>query len=156
MRHNGDDWQGGGRGINPEHEVNRPDRDGDGLSDKWEQINKRDPADGRLVFEFDCGGWQTEGWESSGISGNIAGFLGDLVFALGESGSRLVKRVTAHYRGRNVVIRYPRPNRFRSVFHPPSRERTGRSHCPGPHNVSLDPSRLVSDRCLRKKHRTQS
>ncbi len=90
MRHNGDDWPEG-RGINPEHEVNRPDRDGDGLSDKWEQINKRDPADGRLVFEFDCGGWQTEGWESSGIPDNIAGFQGYLGFALGESGSRLVR-----------------------------------------------------------------
>ncbi|MFP6763133.1 MAG: sulfatase-like hydrolase/transferase, partial [Planctomycetaceae bacterium] len=91
MRHNGDDWQGG-RGVNPEYEINRPDRDGDGLSDKWEQINKRDPADGRLVFEFDCGGWQTEGWESSGISDNIAGFQGYLGFALGESGSRLIRK----------------------------------------------------------------
>ncbi len=91
MRHNGDDWQGG-RGVNPEYEVNRPDNDGDGLSDKWEQINKRDPADGRLVFEFDCGGWQTEGWESSGIPDNIAGFQGYLGFALGASGSRLVRR----------------------------------------------------------------
>ncbi|MDG1897816.1 MAG: sulfatase-like hydrolase/transferase [Fuerstiella sp.] len=91
MRHNGDDWQGG-RGVNPEYEVNRPDSDGDGLSDKWEVINKRDPADGRLVFEFDCGGWQTEGWESSGIPDNIAGFQGYLGFALGDSGSRLVRK----------------------------------------------------------------
>ncbi|MDG2128174.1 MAG: sulfatase-like hydrolase/transferase [Fuerstiella sp.] len=90
MRHNGDDWQGG-RGVNPEYEVNRADSDGDGLSDKWEQINNRDPADGRLVFEFDCGGWQTEGWKSRGISDNIAGFQGYLGFALAESGNRLVR-----------------------------------------------------------------
>lgn len=81
LRHNGDDWQGG-RGVNPEYEINRSDSDGDGLSDKWEKLNGRDPKDGRLVFRFDCGGWQTEGWESEGIEDNIAGFLGTLGFTM--------------------------------------------------------------------------
>lgn len=81
LRHNGDDWKGG-RGVNPEYEINRPDNDGDGLSDKWETINGRDPSDGRLYYEFDCGGWQTEGWEGIGIDDNIAGFLGYLDFTL--------------------------------------------------------------------------
>ncbi len=91
LRHNGDDWQGG-RGVNPEYEINRPDNDGDGLSDKWEKLNNRDPKDGRLAFEFDCGGWQTEGWESKGIADNIAGFQGFLEFTLGEKGNRLIRR----------------------------------------------------------------
>ena len=82
-RHNGDDWQGG-RGVNPEYEINRKDSDGDGLSDKWEKINGRDPNDGRLYYEFDCGGWQTEGWEGININDNIAGFLGYLDFSLGS------------------------------------------------------------------------
>ncbi len=89
LRHNGDDWQGG-RGVNPEYEINRPDSDGDGLSDKWETINGRDPRDGRLVYEFDCGGWQTEGWESKGVDDNIAGYLGTLGFSVGKK-SRLVR-----------------------------------------------------------------
>jgi N-sulfoglucosamine sulfohydrolase len=83
LRHNGDDWQGG-RGVNPEYEINRPDNDGDGLSDKWEEINGRDPSDGRLYYEFDCGGWQTEGWEAIGLQDNIAGFQGYLDFTLGR------------------------------------------------------------------------
>ena len=91
MRANGDDWQGG-RGVNPEYEVNRPDKDGDGLSDKWETLNKRDPKDGRLVYEFDCGAWQTEGWESEGIADNIAGFQGFLEFTLGENDNRLIRK----------------------------------------------------------------
>lgn len=81
LRHNGDDWKGG-RGVNPEYEVNRPDNDGDGLSDKWEKIHGRDPSDGRLVFDFNCGGWQTEGWQPVGIDDNISGFLGYLDFRL--------------------------------------------------------------------------
>jgi N-sulfoglucosamine sulfohydrolase len=88
LRHNGDDWQGG-RGVNPEYEINRPDNDGDGLSDKWEKINGRDPSDGRLRYEFDCGGWQTEGWEAIGLQDNIAGFLGYLDFALGKEEASL-------------------------------------------------------------------
>jgi len=87
LRHNGDNWQGG-RGVNPEYEINREDNDGDGLSDKWEKINGRDPQDGRLVYEFDCGGWQTEGWQAKGIRDNIAGFQGFLQFRLlGKPGS---------------------------------------------------------------------
>jgi arylsulfatase A-like enzyme len=87
LRHNGDDWQGG-RGVNPEYEINREDNDGDGLSDKWEKINGRDPQDGRLAYEFDCGGWQTEGWQAKGIRDNIAGFQGFLQFRLsGKPGS---------------------------------------------------------------------
>ncbi len=90
MRANGDDWQGG-RGVNPEYEINRPDNDGDGLSDKWESLNGRDPEDGRLAYEFDCGGWQTEGWESKGIADNIAGFQGYLDFTLGKKNNQLVR-----------------------------------------------------------------
>jgi len=91
LRQNGDDWQGG-RGVNPEYEINREDNDGDGLSDKWEKINRRDPQDGRLVFEFDCGGWQTEGWQATGITDNIAGNLGFLEFTLGEDNNRLIRK----------------------------------------------------------------
>ena len=88
LRHNGDDWKGG-RGVNPEYEINRPDNDGDGLSDKWEEINGRDPADGRPHYEFDCGGWQTEGWTGVNIDDNIAGFLGYLDFRLGDKPGNL-------------------------------------------------------------------
>ena len=64
------------------------DSDGDGLSDKWETLNGRDPQDGRLYFAFDCGAWQTEGWFSEDISANLAGSLGTLDFELdGVSGS---------------------------------------------------------------------
>jgi hypothetical protein len=60
----------------------RTDSDGDGLSDRWEKFNGRDPGDGKLQFEFDCGGWQTEGWESDGGLTNIAGRQGFLDFNL--------------------------------------------------------------------------
>ena len=74
-----------GRAVNPEYEVVREDSDGDGLSDAWEKINERDPADGRLLFTFDCGGWQTEGWKAvEGDLGNIAGRLGFLDFRLAD------------------------------------------------------------------------
>jgi N-sulfoglucosamine sulfohydrolase len=81
MKYNADGkkW---GTGVNPEYEVYRQDSDGDGLSDVWEKANGRDPKDGRLVFNFDCGGWQTEGWKPVGINSNIAGFLGYLDFPL--------------------------------------------------------------------------
>jgi arylsulfatase A-like enzyme len=72
-----------GEGVNPEYEVVREDRDGDGLSDDWEEINGRDPRDGRLLFTFDCGGWQTEGWQvAAGKLGNLAGYQGFLEFPL--------------------------------------------------------------------------
>ncbi|QDV88692.1 sulfatase [Planctomycetes bacterium TBK1r] len=77
---NGQKW---GEGVNPEYEVVRSDSDGDGLSDDWERINGRDATDGRLLFTFDCGGWQTEGWSGSDAAmGNIAGRLGFLDFRL--------------------------------------------------------------------------
>jgi hypothetical protein len=77
-----------GEGVNVEYEAYRVDSDGDGLSDKWETLNGRDPLDGRLYFAFDCGAWQTEGWFSEDISSNLAGSLGTLDFELdGESGS---------------------------------------------------------------------
>ena len=91
LRHNGDDWQGG-RGVNPEYEINRKDMDGDGLSDKWEELNGRDPQDGRLAYEFDCGGWQTEGWQGRGIRDNIAGFQGFLQFSLSGKPDALVRK----------------------------------------------------------------
>ena len=77
-----------GEGVNVEYEAYRVDSDGDGLSDKWETLNGRDPQDGRLYFGFDCGAWQTEGWFSEDISSNLAGSLGTLDFELdGVSGS---------------------------------------------------------------------
>lgn len=106
LRHNGDDWKGG-RGVNPEYEINRPDNDGDGLSDKWEQINGRDPEDGRLAYLFDCGGWQTEGWESKGIEDNLAGFQGTLGFTVGRK-SRLIRkglRVSAGKGDRELMVK---------------------------------------------------
>ena len=75
-----------GKAVNPEYEVVRTDSDGDGLSDAWERINDRDPDDGKLVFRFDCGGWQTEGWQPHDDKlGNIAGRLGFLEFNLSKS-----------------------------------------------------------------------
>ena len=77
-----------GEGVNVEYEAYREDSDGDGLSDRWETLNGRDPQDGRLYFDFDCGGWQSEGWFSEDISANLAGSLGTLDFELdGVSGS---------------------------------------------------------------------
>jgi arylsulfatase A-like enzyme len=73
-----------GRAVNPEYEVVRTDSDGDGLSDAWEKINDRDPQDGKLLFTFDCGGWQTEGWKGDEKLGNIAGRQGFLDFQLDE------------------------------------------------------------------------
>ena len=71
-----------GEGVNVEYEEYRVDSDGDGLSDKWESLNSRDPKDGLLTFDFNCGGWQTEGWQSDDIKSKLAGFLGYLDFEL--------------------------------------------------------------------------
>lgn len=70
------------RKVNPEYEHLREDSDGDGLSDEWEGYNDRDPNDGKLLFTFDCGGWQTEGWLPNPGLSNIAGFKGFLDFDL--------------------------------------------------------------------------
>lgn len=70
------------RVVNPEYEVVRSDSDGDGMSDGWEGYNDRDPEDGKLLFTFDCGGWQTEGWQAEGKLPNIAGYQGFLDFDL--------------------------------------------------------------------------
>ena len=83
-----DNW---GHGVNAEYESIRKDSDGDGLSDKWEKLNGRDPDDGKLMFTFDCGGWQTEGWEPVGKVSNIAGRQGFLDFDLID-GSGGIKR----------------------------------------------------------------
>lgn len=104
LRHNGDVW-GGGRGVNPEYEINREDNDGDGLSDKWEKLNGRDPRDGRLAYEFDCGGWQTEGWQGKGVRDNIAGFQGFLQFRLpGKPGSLLRKGLKVKPNGSDQAL----------------------------------------------------
>lgn len=71
-----------GRGVNSEYEAIRKDRDGDGLSDDWEQLNSRDPNNGKLQFEFNCGGWQNEGWKPFGRLTNICGNQGSLEFDL--------------------------------------------------------------------------
>ena len=95
LKANGDEkkW---GEGVNPEYEKYRTDSDGDGLSDSWEIANKRDPSDGLLYFDFDCGGWQTEGWESTDISSNLAGSLGYLDFKLDS------KKGTIHKTGLQI------------------------------------------------------
>lgn len=80
-----------GEGVNPEYEKYRVDSDGDGLSDRWEIANNRDPQDGLLHFAFDCGGWQTEGWESTDISSNLAGSLGYLDFKLDNKKGTIFK-----------------------------------------------------------------
>jgi hypothetical protein len=80
-----------GQGVNPEYEKYREDSDGDGLSDRWEIANNRDPQDGLLYFSFDCGGWQTEGWESKDISSNLAGSLGYLDFKLDNKKGTIYK-----------------------------------------------------------------
>lgn len=80
-----------GEGVNPEYEIYRVDSDGDGLSDRWETANNRDPSDGLLYFEFDCGGWQTEGWKSTDISSNLAGSLGYLDFKLDSKKGTIYK-----------------------------------------------------------------
>ncbi|MEC8248408.1 MAG: sulfatase-like hydrolase/transferase [Bacteroidota bacterium] len=81
-----------GEGVNSEYESYRIDSDGDGLSDKWELLNGRDPQDGCLTFDFNNGGWQTEGWFSKDIKSNIAGFLGTLDFKLDSKKGRLLRR----------------------------------------------------------------
>lgn len=80
-----------GHGVNPEYEVVRKDRDGDGLSDTWEEINGRDPSDGKLLFTFDCGGWQTEGWRGNAELDNIAGRQGFLDFKLANGKGTLTR-----------------------------------------------------------------
>lgn len=78
-----------GKAVNPEYEVVRTDSDGDGLSDAWEEINGRDSKDGKLLFQFDCGGWQTEGWSGDETLGNIAGRQGYLDFVMASKESTL-------------------------------------------------------------------
>ena len=80
-----------GEGVNPEYEKYRVDSDGDGLSDRWEIANNRNRNDGILYFEFDCGGWQTEGWRSTDISSNLAGSLGYLDFKLDSKKGTIYK-----------------------------------------------------------------
>ena len=87
-----------GEGVNVEYEAYRLDGDGDGLSDKWETLNGRDPQDGRLYFAFDCGAWQTEGWFSEDISSNLAGSLGTLDFEL-DGVSGIIRR-----EGLNILL----------------------------------------------------
>lgn len=82
-----------GIGVNHEYERIRQDADGDGLSDTWEEVNGRDPKDGRLIFGFDCGGWQTEGWApaSPNKMTNIAGYQGFLDFDLLTGNASLLR-----------------------------------------------------------------
>jgi arylsulfatase A-like enzyme len=80
-----------GIGVNPAYERIRSDSDGDGLSDTWEEQNERDPQDGKLLFTFDCGGWQTEGWQAQGDVTNIAGYQGYLDFDLLTGKASLVR-----------------------------------------------------------------
>ena len=92
---NGHKW---GEGVNPEYEIVRKDSDGDGLSDDWERINSRDPQDSRLMFLFNCGGWQTEGWTGETKLGNICGYLGSLEFELAD-GEGILRRENLNISG---------------------------------------------------------
>ncbi|MEO2022325.1 MAG: sulfatase [Pirellulaceae bacterium] len=97
-----------GTGVNYQYERIRQDNDGDGLSDTWEKVNQRDPADGKLLFTFDCGGWQTEGWQGQGEITNIAGYQGYLDFDLLSGKASLVRKGLKLDTGRNqgsLVIR---------------------------------------------------
>ena len=118
-----------GRAVNPEYEVVREDSDGDGLSDDWEVANGRDPSDGKLLFTFDCGGWQTEGWRGDQTLGNIAGRQGFLDFQLGSDRGLLIRRglnlkVKAN-RG-NLEIKARADNDITLIQWATSRERSGR------------------------------
>ena len=94
-----------GEGVNVEYEAYRLDKDGDGLSDKWESLNGRDPENGQLYFDFSCGGWQTEGWYSKDIRSNLAGYLGTLGFYLdSKSGSILREGLNIQTEGRDKAL----------------------------------------------------
>jgi N-sulfoglucosamine sulfohydrolase len=97
-----------GEGVNVEYEEYRQDSDGDGLSDKWETLNKRDPKDGRLYYEFNCGGWQNEGWKSDNIKSNLAGFLGYLDFSLDQKTGSITRntlKVQAKSEDKSLTIK---------------------------------------------------
>ena len=97
-----------GEGVNPEYEVYRTETDGDGLSDKWEKLNNRDPKDGLLFFDFNCGGWQTEGWELKNSSSNLAGFLGFLDFDLENSSASIQRKelqVRSNEKNKSLIIK---------------------------------------------------
>ena len=44
-----------------------------------------------LLFDFNCGGWQTEGWEANGIESKLAGFLGYMDFRLSEGSGTIYR-----------------------------------------------------------------
>ena len=95
-----------GIGVNPEYEHYRLDSDGDGLSDIWETQNNRDPNYASVYFDFDCGGWQTEGWVSNNIKSNIAGFLGFLDFKLDKDyGSIERKKLNFQLKEQFIYVR---------------------------------------------------
>ena len=107
LRMNGEETKWG-IGVNAEYERIRQDNDGDGLSDIWEEQNQRDPQDGRLLFTFDCGGWQTEGWKAQGEVTNIAGYQGYLDFELLTGKASLVRdglKLDAAKNNGSLVIR---------------------------------------------------
>ena len=61
-----------------------------------------------LQFEFNCGGWQTEGWKAQGIKSNIAGFLGYLDFDLTGSNDSIFReglKVKATEKDKSLNIR---------------------------------------------------
>ena len=75
------DDQKWGRAVNPEYEVVRQRH---AMVTACRTLGRRstdrDPQDGKLLFTFDCGGWQTEGWTGDEKLGNIAGRQGFLGF----------------------------------------------------------------------------
>ncbi len=108
-----------GKGVNVEYEQLREDTDGDGLSDEWEVLNHRDPEDGLLLFTFDCGGWQTEGWKAEEDVGNIAGCQGFLDFDLFSGQATLVRdglKLDAEKNKGNLILRMCSSDKTQVLF----------------------------------------
>lgn len=129
-----------GRGLNAEFERIRKDSDGDGLSDDWETLTGRDPSDGKLLFSFDCGSWQTEGWNGKGKLTNIAGRQGYLEFQLMAAKASLERKGLQLARKRNtgpvqIKISASKPAKMKMFVN-------GKQH--GQVNLDAGPHRVVA------------
>ena len=61
-----------------------------------------------LFFDFNCGGWQTEGWELKNSSSNLAGFLGFLDFDLENSSASIQRKelqVRSNEKDKSLIIK---------------------------------------------------
>jgi hypothetical protein len=71
-------------------------------------LNNRDPKDSLLFFDFNCGGWQTEGWQLKNSSSNLAGFLGYLDFDLENSSASIERKdlqIRSNQKDKSLVIK---------------------------------------------------